>query len=110
MDPIWAKCGELGIPVLIHTGEPVAFWSPKDKHNERWLELKQYPGRYKDPEENPSFEEVMSEQHNMFRKHPKTNFIAAHLGWFGNDLTLVALPGEVVVVVACVPITLMMKR
>ena len=40
LDPIWAKCGELGIPVLIHTGEPAAFWLPKDKNNERWLELK----------------------------------------------------------------------
>jgi predicted TIM-barrel fold metal-dependent hydrolase len=86
LDPIWAKCGELGIPVLIHTGEPAAFWLPKDKNNERWLELKQYPSRYKDPEKNPSFEEVMAEQHHIFRKHPKTKFIAAHLGWFGNDL------------------------
>ncbi|MBD3626766.1 amidohydrolase family protein [Cyclobacterium sp.] len=86
LDPIWAKCGELGIPVLIHTGEPAAFWMPKDKYNERWLELKQYPSRYKDPETNPSFEEVMAEQHNIFRKHPNTKFIAAHLGWFGNDL------------------------
>lgn len=86
LDPIWAKCGALGIPVLIHTGEPAAFWLPKDKHNERWLELKQYPSRYKDPERNPSFEEVMAEQHHVFRKHPKTKFIAAHLGWFGNDL------------------------
>jgi predicted TIM-barrel fold metal-dependent hydrolase len=86
LDPIWAKCGELGIPVLIHTGEPNAFWSPKDKYNERWLELKQYPGRYKDPKRNPSFEEVMTEQHNVFRKHPETKFINAHLGWYGNDL------------------------
>jgi len=86
LDPIWAKCAELGIPVLIHTGEPAAFWLPKDKYNERWLELKQYPSRYKDPEKNPSFEEVMGEQHNVFRKHPNTKFIAAHLGWFGNDL------------------------
>ena len=86
LDPIWAKCGELGIPVLIHTGEPAAFWLPKDKNNERWLELKQYPSRYKDPEKNPSFEEVMAEQHHVFKKHPNTKFISAHLGWFGNDL------------------------
>lgn len=86
LDPIWAKCGELGIPVLIHTGEPNAFWKPKDKYNERWLELKQYPSRYKDPAKNPSFDEVMSEQHNVFRKHPNTKFINAHLGWYGNDL------------------------
>jgi len=86
LDPIWAKCGELGIPVLIHTGEPDAFWSPKDKYNERWLELKQYPSRYKDPAKNPSFDDVMNEQHNVFRKHPETKFINAHLGWYGNDL------------------------
>lgn len=86
LDPIWAKCGELGIPVLIHSGEPNSFWNPKDKNNERWLELKQEPGRYKDPKENPSFEEIMTEQHNVFRKHPGTKFINAHLGWFGNDL------------------------
>ena len=86
LDPIWSKCGELGIPVLIHSGEPNSFWNPKDKHNERWLELKQEPGRYRDPEKYPSFEAVMAEQHHVFRKHPETKFIDAHLGWFGNDL------------------------
>lgn len=86
LDPIWHKCGELGIPVLIHTGEPVAFWSPKDKHNERWLELKQFPSRYKGPKNNPSFDSLMEEQHRVFRRHPETKFINAHLGWYGNDL------------------------
>lgn len=86
LDPIWAKCGELGIPVLIHSGEPNSFWNPKDEHNERWLELKQEPDRYRDPAKYPSFEEIMAEQHRVFRKHPETKFINAHLGWFGNDL------------------------
>lgn len=86
LDPIWAKCGELGIPVLIHSGEPNSFWNPKDKHNERWLELKQEPSRYRDPKKVPPFEQVMGEQHHVFRKHPNTKFINAHLGWFGNDL------------------------
>ena len=86
LDPIWAKCGELGIPVLIHSGEPNSFWKPKDKYNERWLELKQEPGRYRSPDKYPSFDSIMSEQHHMFRKHPETKFIDAHLGWYGNDL------------------------
>ncbi|MEO9474065.1 MAG: amidohydrolase family protein [Cyclobacteriaceae bacterium] len=86
LDPIWAKCGELGIPVLIHSAEPSAFWLPKDKYNERWLELKQYPSRYRDPKKLPSFEDIIAEQHHVFRKHPETIFINAHLGWFGNDL------------------------
>jgi predicted TIM-barrel fold metal-dependent hydrolase len=86
LDPIWSKCGELGIPVLIHSGEPNSFWNPKDKHNERWLELKEHPSRYRDSENFPTFEQVMAEQHHVFRKHPETKFIDAHLGWFGNDL------------------------
>ena len=86
LDPIWNICGELGIPVLIHSGEPASFWKPKDKYNERWLELRQKPSRYRDPLTNPSFEEVLAEQHDIFRKHKNTTFINAHLGWMGNDL------------------------
>jgi predicted TIM-barrel fold metal-dependent hydrolase len=86
LDPIWAKCGSLGIPVLIHSGEPNSFWNPKDKYNERWLELKQEPSRYRSPDHYPSFDSIMSEQHHVFRKHPETKFIDAHLGWYGNDL------------------------
>jgi predicted TIM-barrel fold metal-dependent hydrolase len=86
LDPIWEKAGELGIPVLIHTGEPVAFWSPLDKHNERWLELQQFPNRRRTDPKFASFEQTMGEQFHLFRKHPKTKFIAAHLAWLGNDL------------------------
>ena len=84
--PVWNRCGELGIPVLIHTGEPAPFWQPKDANNERLLELMEKPERYRDPELFPSWEDLMAEQHRMFRQHPKTIFINAHLGWMGNDL------------------------
>jgi len=84
--PVWEACGKNGIPVLIHSGEPSSFWDPKDKYNERWLELRQKPGRFRDPATNPSFEEVLAEQHAIFEKHPNTLFINAHLGWMGNDL------------------------
>jgi uncharacterized protein len=86
LDPVWRKAGQLGIPVLIHTGEPKPFWDPVDKHNERWLELNQFPNRRRTDPKFASFEQTMGEQHNLFRKHPKTKFIAAHLGWYGNDL------------------------
>ncbi len=86
LDPIWAKCAELGIPVLIHTGEPSPFYEPHDATNERWLELKQFPNRKRPPEEFPTWEDQMAEQHNLFRRHPNTIFINAHLGWMGNDL------------------------
>ncbi|MEM7350638.1 MAG: amidohydrolase family protein [Acidobacteriota bacterium] len=86
LDPIWARCGELGIPVLIHSGEPASFWKPKDADNERLLELIQKPERYRDPAKVASWAQILGEQHNVFRRHPGTTFINAHLGWMGNDL------------------------
>ena len=86
LDPLWAKCGELGIPVLIHTADPAPFWQPRDGGNERLLELMERPGRYRDPAEQPPFEQLIGEQHDVFHRQPETTFIAAHLGWLGHDL------------------------
>ena len=91
IDPIWEECGKLGFPVLIHSADPALFWKPKDNNNERWLELKQKPNRYRNPDLFPSFESIIAEQHNVFEKHPKTTFINAHLGWMGNDLDRLSL-------------------
>ncbi len=85
-DPVWRKAGELGIPVLIHTAEPAAFFEPIDKYNERWLELTQFPDRARPPERYPPFDSLMTEQHRVFKRHPRTQFIAAHLDWMGSDL------------------------
>jgi len=85
--PIWDVCGELGIPVLIHSADPFQFWLPKDDQNERWFELKEKPGRYYgDSDFIPPFEDIINEQHTIFRRHKNTTFINAHLGWMGNDL------------------------
>ena len=87
LDPIWKKCGELKIPVLIHTADPKSFWDPMDDQNERWLELATHPNRKRGADNPAPFEQLIREQHNMFKKHPGTIFIAAHFGWYPNDLT-----------------------
>jgi len=86
LDPVWSAAGELGIPVLIHTGEPASFFEPVDSTNERWLELTRFPRRARPPSRYPSWEALMGEQHRLFARHPRTTFIAAHLGWLGHDL------------------------
>ena len=87
LGPIWEVCGELGIPVLIHSADPFQFWLPKDNQNERWFELKEKPNRYYgDSDFIPPFEDIIKEQHTVFRRHKSTTFINAHLGWMGNDL------------------------
>ena len=87
LGPIWEVCGELDIPVLIHSADPFQFWQDKDGQNERWFELKEKPNRYYgDSDFIPPFEDIIKEQHTIFERHKKTTFINAHLGWMGNDL------------------------
>jgi hypothetical protein len=86
LDPLWDECARLGIPVFIHTADPEEFFKPVDYTNERWLELSLFPGRRYPQDQFPSFEELMKERDNLFRRHPKTIFVAAHMGWYANDL------------------------
>jgi len=85
-DPLFEKCAELKIPVLIHIAEPSAFFDPWDYQNERWKELEEFPQRARAPAKYPSFETLMAERNHLFAKHPRTQFIAAHLAFHGNDL------------------------
>ncbi len=86
LDAIWSLCGEMGVPVLIHTADPKPFWDEFDGDNERWLELKTHPRRKRDTDNPAPWQELIDEQHRMFKKHPYTTFINAHMGWYANDL------------------------
>jgi predicted TIM-barrel fold metal-dependent hydrolase len=86
LDPVWAAAARLRLPVFIHTGDPQEFYQLHDYHNERWLELALFPNRYLGPEQRPSFDELMRERDNLFRRNPRTTFVAAHMGWHANDL------------------------
>jgi predicted TIM-barrel fold metal-dependent hydrolase len=93
LDPIWETAARLKIPVLIHTAEPQEFFQPIDLRNERWLELALFRDRrYPD---GPRFEELMAERNRLFKRHPKTTFVAAHFAYHANDLgRLAALMDE----------------
>ena len=86
LDPVWKKAGELKIPVLIHTADPKPFWDPMDDKNERWLELATHDRRKRSDTDPAPWQQLMDEQHRMFKKHPNTTFINAHFGWYPNNL------------------------
>ena len=86
LDPIWDACARLRLPVFIHTADPQEFFQPIDNTNERWLEMSLFGERRYPPDRFPSFETLMTERDNLFRKHPKTTFVTAHMGWHANDL------------------------
>ena len=85
LDPVWEAAARLGVPVFIHTADPQEFYREFDYHNERWLELALFPGR-RIGEEQPDFEQLARERDNLFRRHPNTTFVMAHMGWQANDL------------------------
>ena len=86
LDPVFETAGRLGIPVLMHVGEPQEFYEPVDRFNERWLELTLLPDRRLPANRYPGFETMMAERDRLFARHPETTFIAAHMGWHANDL------------------------
>ena len=42
-DPMWDTCGQLNMPVAIHVSDPIAFFKPTDRFNERYEELSNHP-------------------------------------------------------------------
>jgi predicted TIM-barrel fold metal-dependent hydrolase len=90
LDPIWDECAKLGLPVFIHTADPQEFFEPIDYKNERWLELSLFADRRYPQDRFPSFETLMTERDNLFRKHKNVTFVAAHMGWHANNLARLA--------------------
>ena len=86
LDKIWDKAGELGMPVLIHTADPVAFFNPVDEFNERWIQLKRHPDWNFYGKEFAGREELIAQRNRVIAKHPNTIFIGAHVGNNSEDL------------------------
>jgi len=87
LDAVWAKCGELGMPVFIHVADPRAFWLPYDDKNERWSELKDHPSWwFGDAAKYPPREELLAALDRVIARHPKTTFVCAHFANNAEDL------------------------
>lgn len=80
LDPLWAKCAELKIPVMVHVSDPKAFFTPIDEHNERYDELAAHPEWSFYGKDFPSKEEILAQRNRVIAKHPGAIFIGAHMG------------------------------
>ncbi len=86
LDPIWVACGKFKKPVLIHTADPGAFFTPLDRHNERWHELNAHPLWLFHGDRFPARAELHAQRNRVIGRHPETTFICAHLANDGEDL------------------------
>ena len=89
-DPIWEACGELGLPVIIHTADPAAFFDPIDETNERWEELSRHPDWSFHGDDFPTRESLLQARNRVIQRHPKTQFIGAHIANNSEDLQTVS--------------------
>ncbi len=99
LDPFWSKCGDLGLPVLIHTADPKEYFFPrtynsfhygvpnrdgKTPERDKWEAFGE-PEYWKDPK-MPIFAELMKQRDHVLEKHPDTIFVGAHMGSLTFDL------------------------
>ena len=85
-DAIWQACGELGLPVIMHTADPTAFFQPVDETNERWEELHRHPDWSFFGPQWPSRATLHAARNRVIARHRQATFIGAHLANDGEDL------------------------
>jgi predicted TIM-barrel fold metal-dependent hydrolase len=91
--PLWTAAAQLGIPIWIHTADPVAFFDPVDERNEKLELLLHRPDwSFADPR-FPRFQRLMDALEAVIAANPATTFVAVHggcyaenLGWVGRML------------------------
>jgi hypothetical protein len=86
--PIWERAGELGVPVLIHVSDPIAFFQPIDERNEHYLTLQEFPG-WSFLGSHFGKWELLEQRNRMIARHPRTRFLLPHVANLPEDLASV---------------------
>jgi predicted TIM-barrel fold metal-dependent hydrolase len=89
-DPMWDVCGQLNMPVAIHVSDPVAFFAPTDRFNERYEELSNHPDWSFYGRDFPSNAKLLEARNRVIARHPKTRFIVLHVGNYSENLANVS--------------------
>jgi hypothetical protein len=85
LDVVFETAGRLGLPVLIHTGDPQAFFEPPTPDNERYAELRVHPnwsfhGADPNGQPWPSWVDIFAQYEARVARNPGTTFVGAHFG------------------------------
>ncbi len=89
LDPVWECAGDLGVPVLIHTSDPAAFFLPTDERNEHFATLKRAPG-WSFYGFGVSKEQLLEQRDRLISRYPNTTFICAHVANYPENLRYVS--------------------
>jgi predicted TIM-barrel fold metal-dependent hydrolase len=89
-DTMWDACAGQSMPVAIHVSDPEAFFLPTDRFNERFEELNNHPDWSFHGRDFPSNRQLLEARNRVFARHPKTTFVALHVGHNAEDLGYVS--------------------
>ena len=90
LDALWDAAGRLGIPVAIHTADPLAFFDPVNNSNERLEQLLAHPEWSYHSPIYPKFEQLIKSLENVVAAHRLTTFIGLHVGCYAENLEWVS--------------------
>ncbi len=85
LDVVFQTAGRLGLPVLIHSADPKAFFEPPNEQNERYAELRVHPGwsfygNAPNGKPWPSWQTLLDQFERRIARHAGTTFMGAHFG------------------------------
>jgi predicted TIM-barrel fold metal-dependent hydrolase len=90
LSEVWEAAADLSLPIAIHTADPVAFFEPVDEENERLEELLEHPDwSFADRGRFPRFDRLIDALESAVAAHPRTTFVAVHVGSCSEDLARV---------------------
>jgi predicted TIM-barrel fold metal-dependent hydrolase len=89
-DGMWEACAAHSLPVAIHISDPEAFFLPIDRFNERFEELNAHPDWSFHGRDFPTTRELFEARNRTFARHPRTTFVALHVGHKAEDLGYVS--------------------
>lgn len=78
LDTMWEAVADAKVPVLIHVGDPVAFFFPADRRNERLEEMRRNPRGAQHDGGRAMFLRLIDALEHVVATHPRTMFVSAH--------------------------------
>lgn len=78
LGPLWETAAAQQVPVLIHVADPVAFFLPADRCNERLEELLRHPRGTRHPGGMSEFHRLIDSLEHLVASCPRTQFVVAH--------------------------------
>ena len=85
LSPVWEAAGEMNVPVLLHTADPIRNWMPLAQVEGDEV-IKKFPSWWFGDGRHFDRLDLLQQRETVMKRHPKTIFVNAHWGCYPQDL------------------------